>query len=160
MPSQGSYLAVVLEDALGAHGLEVAPVEGFSDVFTGAVTGAIGQWSFFAQPDEASLGVLMYSIFPAPTPEHRRQAVAELAARANYLLHYGDLEMDFADGEVRARTSACGGSDPVDFNTVSELVRANLEVADLLFPLVQEVALEGKEPAAAIAGLLERLAQA
>ena len=158
-PEPSSYLAVILADALESNGLEVSPVDGFPGVLTGEVGGAIGRWSFFAQPDDASQGILVYSVFPAPAPPERRQAVAELAARANYLLRYGNLEMDFADGEVRARTSARGGTDPLEFNMVTELVKANLEIAQLLFPLVKMVAIEGADPITAITILLQQLSE-
>lgn len=159
-PAAGAgFLTVILEDALAANGLETWPVDGFPGVLTGTVEGAFGQWNFFAQGDEESLGVVVYSVFPGNAPEDKRLAVAELAARANYLLRYGSLEMDFSDGEVRARTSARGGPEALDFNVISELVRTNLEVAELFFPAVREVALEGADPAKAVAGLLERLSE-
>ncbi|HTW08114.1 MAG TPA: YbjN domain-containing protein [Acidimicrobiales bacterium] len=154
-----SFLTVLLEDALAANGLETWPVEGFPGVLTGSVEGTFGQWNFFAQGDEDSLGVVVYSVFPGNVTENRRLAVAELATRANYLLRYGSLEMDFSDGEVRARTSARGGPEALDFNVISELVRTNLEVAELFFPSVQEVAVEGAPPAKAISRMLERLSQ-
>jgi hypothetical protein len=156
-PEPPTYLAVILEDALGASGIEVSPVEGFPGVLTGEVGGTIGRWTFFAQPDNASQGILVYSVFPTPVPPDRRADVAELAARANYVLRYGNLEMDFADGEVRARTSARGGAEPLEFNVVAELVRANLEIAEWLFPLVRRVALEGAAPGTAMASLLQTL---
>lgn len=159
-PAPGTgFLTVILEDALAANGLETWPVEGFPGVLTGSVEGSFGQWNFFAQGDEESLGVVVYSVFPGNAPENKRQAVAELATRANYLLRYGSLEMDFSDGEVRARSSARGGPEALDFNVIAELVRTNLEVADLFFPAVREVAMEGADPAKAVASLLERLAE-
>ena len=100
-PGPGSsFITVLLEDALAANGLENWPVEGFPGVLTGSVEGAFGQWNFFAQGDEESLGVVVYSVFPGNVPEAKRQAVAELATRANYLLRYGSLEMDFSDGTL------------------------------------------------------------
>jgi hypothetical protein len=155
----GGFLVVILEDALAANGLESWPVEGFPGVLTGVVEGTFGQWNFFAQGDDDALGVVVYSVFPDNAPESKRQAVAELATRANYLLRYGSLEMDFTDGEVRARTSARGGPEALDFNVIAELVRTNLEVAELFFPSVREVAMEGADPATALAGLLERLSE-
>jgi len=159
-PAAGSgFLTVILEDALAANGLDNWPVEGFPGVLTGSVEGTFGQWNFFAQGDDESLGVVVYSVFPGNVPEERRQDVAELATRANYLLRYGSLEMDFSDGEVRARTSARGGPEALDFNVIAELVRTNLEVAELFFPAVRDVASAGAGPAKAISSLLERLSQ-
>jgi hypothetical protein len=158
-PGGGGFLTVILEDALAANGLETWPVDGFPGVLTGSVQGSFGPWNFFAQGDEESLGVVVYSVFPGNVAEARRLAVAELVTRANYLLRYGSLEMDFSDGEVRARTSARGGPEALDFNVIAELVRTNLEVAELFFPAVREVATDGAQPAKTIAGLLERLSR-
>lgn len=151
---------MVLEDALVANGIDTAPVEGFPGVMAGTVSGSIGQWNFFGQADESSMGVVIYSVFPGSVPDQRRAAVAELAARVNYLLRYGDLEMDFGDGEVRARTSARGGADPLEFNVISELVKANLEIAELFFPAINDVVSNGAQPANALSGLLQRIQQA
>jgi hypothetical protein len=157
--SASSFLAVLIEDALAANGIDSTPVEGFPAVMTGTVAGSIGQWNFFAQADDASMGVVVYSVFPGNIAEARRPAVSELATRVNYLLRYGNLEMDFADGEVRARTSARGGNDPLDFTVISQLVKANLELAELFFPAVREVAGNEAPPAKALSGLLQRIQQ-
>jgi len=155
----GSFLTVLLEDALAANGMDAWPAEGFPGVLTGSVEGAFGQWSFFAQADEESLGVVVYSVFPTNTPEDRRRAVADFTARANYLLRYGSLEMDFSDGEVRVRTSARGGPEALEFNVIAELVRTNVEVSELFFPALHQVALQGADPAQAVANLLGQLRQ-
>ena len=152
------FITVVLEDALVARGLAAVPVEGFPGLLRCTVKGDFGQWDLLAQGDEESLGVVVQSVFPGNAPEHRRQAVAELATRANYLLRYGSLDMDFADGEVRARTSA-RGAESLDHNVIAELVRTNLEVAEIFFPAVREVAMEGADPAKAVDQLLQRLTE-
>ncbi|MGH9106967.1 MAG: YbjN domain-containing protein [Acidimicrobiales bacterium] len=155
--ASSGFMGVVLEDALAANGLESWPVEGYPGVLTGSVEGTFGQWNYFAQPDDEALGVVIYSVFPGNVAASRRQAVAELIARANYLLRYGSLEMDFSDGEVRARTSARGGPEALDFHVIAELVRTNFEVAELFFPAVREVAMDGHDPALAVSSLLARL---
>jgi len=48
---------------------------------------------------------LLYVIAPNRVPQHRRQAVAEFLARANYGLIIGCFELDMEDGELRYR---CG----------------------------------------------------
>ena len=45
-------------------------------------------------------------MLPVFVPENRRAAVAETITRFNYGMVFGNLEMDFADGEVRVRTIA------------------------------------------------------
>jgi hypothetical protein len=158
-PASGAsrgFMGVILEDALSAHGLECQHVEGYPGVLTGTVEGSFGRWTVFAQSDDESLGVVVYSVFPTNVAEERRQVAAELVSRANYVLRYGSLEMDFADGELRARTSARGGREPLDFNVISELVRTNLELAELLFPAVREVAERGADPGKVVEDVVSR----
>lgn len=50
--------------------------------------------------------VLVYTTLPVYVPELRRSAVTESITRINYKTMYGNLEMDLADGEIRARTIA------------------------------------------------------
>lgn len=60
-----------------------------------------------------SEGYVCYASAPINAPEKQRMQVSEYLTRANYGLKYCTLEMDFADGELRARSSAyCGESDP------------------------------------------------
>lgn len=147
----------VVTDALSVLDLAVEPVEGFPQARVGVVRGEPGEWRFFVEVDEQVGGVLVYSVFPELVSEERRLAVAELVARANYLLRYGNLEMDFADGEVRIRTSVRSGPGVLGLAPVAELVRTNLEVANLVLPVVAEVALDGAEPEAAVAAMMARL---
>jgi hypothetical protein len=158
-PTSSGFLSVLLEDTMVANGIEAAPVRGAPGVMAGAVSGTVGHWNVLGQVDDTAMGVVIYSVFPEKVPEPRRSAVAELAARANHLLRYGNLELDFADGDVRVRTSARGGDDPPDFHVISQLVRTNIEVAELLFPAVAEVADNAAPPEAVLSGLLQRINQ-
>lgn len=55
---------------------------------------------------------MILAAFPITADEESRAAVAEFITRANYGLVLGCFEMDFADGEVRYRTSQyCGDED-------------------------------------------------
>lgn len=153
-------LAAILADALAANEIATAELDDFPGVQAAEVGGSFGRWHFFAQTDLDSLGVLAYSVFPSPVPAKRRPAVAELAARVNYLLRHGDLEMDFSDGEVRVRTSARGGPEVVPLHVAAEVVRANLGIAELLFPAVSAVATEGAEPSDAVQALADGSSEA
>lgn len=46
-----------------------------------------------------------FVVFPHRVPENKRTVAAELLTRINYGLAIGNLEMDFADGELRFRAS-------------------------------------------------------
>jgi hypothetical protein len=62
---------------------------------------------------------LFYAVAPVKVPDEVRTAVAEYLTRANYGLRIGNFEMDYADGEVRYKSS-------VDFEgqtLTSDLIR-------------------------------------
>jgi hypothetical protein len=159
MPSSGAAeLGALVTDAMAAINLEASPVEGFEGVMTARVSGTVGTWSIFAEPLAEPRGVLVYSVLPWRVQDARRAAVAELLTRANYLLRFGDVEMDFSDGEVRARTSVRGGPEAPTLPVVAEVLMANVEVAELLFPAIKEVASGLCGPSDAVDGLLRRLA--
>lgn len=48
---------------------------------------------------------LFYAVAPVKVPEEVRSAVAEYLTRANYGLRIGNFELDYADGEVRYKSS-------------------------------------------------------
>src|SRR5512134_1603120 len=48
---------------------------------------------------------LFYAVAPIKVPEDDRPAVAEYLTRANYGLRIGNFELDYADGEVRYKSS-------------------------------------------------------
>lgn len=48
---------------------------------------------------------LFYAVAPIKVPEAVRPAVAEYITRANYGLRIGNFELDYADGEVRYKSS-------------------------------------------------------
>ena len=64
---------------------------------------AVGRWS--AMLVEVNGCFICTSALPVNVPEEHRPAVCELLGRMNWPLLIGSWEMDFADGEVRYRTS-------------------------------------------------------
>lgn len=48
---------------------------------------------------------LFYAVAPIKVPEDVRSSVAEYLTRANYGLRIGNFELDYADGEVRYKSS-------------------------------------------------------
>src|SRR3954452_20971539 len=76
--------------------------------------GQSGSWQCFAIVDEEKQWLRFYSMLPVHAPEAKRPAVAEFITRANYGMMLGNFEMDFADGEVRFKTSIdCEGGEMV-----------------------------------------------
>lgn len=70
-----------------------------------AFRGQQGRWNCYAQAREAQSQVVFYSIVPIVAPEEQRLALAEFLTRANCGLIIGNFEFDFADGEIRYKTS-------------------------------------------------------
>lgn len=143
-------LRSLIADAFGACELEVEPIDGFPGVVSTVVTGREWRWTLFAQPVDEDNGVCVYSVFPLHVPEENRPAVAELATRLNYLLRYGNVEMDYDDGEVRVRTSAAGGPDLPAMSTIAELIAANVRTTELVFPALEQVGQDGDQPINAV----------
>lgn len=68
-------------------------------------SGEHANWTCYAQVKEEQERFMFYSTLESKVPEDRRIAMAEYLTRANYGLLIGNFEMDFADGEVRFKTS-------------------------------------------------------
>lgn len=67
--------------------------------------GRNGRYACFAQIRMDLEQFLFYVMVPTKVPEALRPAVAEFLTRANYGLRIGNFEMDYADGEVRYKSS-------------------------------------------------------
>lgn len=93
---------------------------------------------------------IFYAVAPVRVPEDRRGDIAEFITRANYGLRIGNFELDYADGEIRYKSS-------LDFEGVAlvpALIRNALYPAartlDRYLPGMMAVVYGGKTPAAAI----------
>lgn len=94
--------------------------------------------------------VKCFTLFPVRVPAPNRAAAAEYLTRANYGLLFGNFEMDYADGEVRFRTSM--NTDDVAINSVvaRHLVQQNINTADRYVAGLLRVVYGGVTPADAI----------
>jgi hypothetical protein len=113
-------------------------------------------WTCFARVRAAQGQVTFYSVAPVTAPPAQRPAVAELVARANFGTVVGNLELDFADGEIRYRTSLDLGPEGLDgvpfARLFGRLVGANLRMMDRHLPALLDV-IGGRAPAEALADL-------
>jgi hypothetical protein len=82
--------------------------------------------------------VLAYSTYPVYVPEKKRVAVADALTRTNYSMIYGNLEMDFKDGEVRVRTVVEGETQMSDA-MIERVLNSNLGTADKFFAPIMAV---------------------
>ncbi len=125
-------------------------VEEWSAIRTG-FKGESGEWICFARARKEEAQCLFYSVCPANVPEERRPAMAELLTRINYGLLIGNFEMDFADGEVRYKTSIDVEGDRLSVALVKNMVYANVLTMDWYLPAVMSVIYSDTSPSQAVA---------
>jgi hypothetical protein len=89
--------------------------------------------------------VLVYSCFPVYVPENRRAAVAESITRFNYGMIFGNLDMDFADGEVRVRTIVEAGGELAD-TMIDRALASNLDMTGRFLAPILAVAFGNAAP--------------
>jgi hypothetical protein len=129
-------------------------IQGEPGIYLG-FAGDNGTWNCYAQAREEQEQFAFYSIAPILAPESKRAAVAEFMTRANYGLIVGNFEMDFADGEIRYKTSIDINSDELTSDVIQRLVYANVTTMDEYLPGIIAVIESEVEPVDAIA-LIEK----
>lgn len=115
-----------------------------------AFQGKNGAWTCYIDCRAEFGQVLVYSIAPQPVPEAMRAAVAEYLTRANWGLMIGNFELDYADGEVRYKTSLQLENTPLTVDLLRPLVFDNVVVMDKYLPGLEAVRTGQQSPAAAI----------
>lgn len=113
--------------------------------------GEAGNWVCFAQAREPEAQFVFYSVYPVLVPPARRPAMAELLTRINYGLVLGNFELDYADGEVRFKTSIDVEGTTLAPPLIQACVYANVIMMNQYMPAVVALLDEGLEPAAALA---------
>lgn len=109
-----------------------------------------GKLQCFLRINERQQMLIFFSIFPIAIPEARRTSLAELICRANYGLNLGNFEMDFADGEIRFRTSHNTDHDCVNQEVIKHLIYANIYTMERYLPAIMDVAFGQYSPVLAI----------
>jgi hypothetical protein len=112
-----------------------------------------GKLDCFLRINEAQQMLIFFALYPIAVPEKRRLAVAELICRANYGLNLGNFEMDFADGELRFRTTHNTDGGCINAEVVRHLIYGNLHTMEKYLPAILAVAFAGHAPTIAIAGV-------
>ena len=111
----------------------------------------------YAQARESQQQIVFYTLYPIRAPEEKRQQAAEFAARVNYGLVMGNLELDMHDGEVRYKTSADVNSTPFTLPLLRSLMQINLSTADRYYPGFASLLYGGVTPADAVASVEGRI---
>jgi len=116
-----------------------------------AFQGENGKWTCYAKVRVEQEQFVFYSICPVNAPENKRLAMAEFMTRANSGMIIGNFELDFADGEIRYKTSIDVKGDFLSFELIKQLVYANVTMMDEYLPGIKSVIEEDVEPKDAIA---------
>jgi hypothetical protein len=98
------------------------------------------------------------SVFPLNAPEPRRGAAAELLTRMNWALVIGAWEMDYADGEIRFKTSQPARSQTPTEEQVRDLWGINLGTFVEAWPALADVLFAERTPSEALAAWSARKA--
>lgn len=93
--------------------------------------------------------VVVYSYYPVFIPENRRAALAESITRINYGMIFGNLDMDFTDGEVRVRTIVESGSELAD-TMIDRALASNLDTAGRFLAPILAIAFGNAVPEKAL----------
>ena len=115
-----------------------------------AFQGENGKWNCSAKVREEQQQFIFYSICPVNAPENKRLAIAEFLTRANYGMIIGNFELDFADGEIRYKTSIDVEGDRLTSALIKQLVYANVTMMDEYLPGIMLVIEDDVEPKDAI----------
>jgi hypothetical protein len=113
--------------------------------------GQQGQWTCAARAIEEQHQFIFYSICPVKAPVDRHLAIAEFLTRANYGMAIGNFELDFADGEIRYKTSIDVEGDRLTSALIKRLVYANVTMMDEYLPGIKSVIEIDVSPEEAIA---------
>jgi hypothetical protein len=116
-----------------------------------AFQGENGKWNCSAKVREEQEQFVFYSVCPVNAPDSKRLAVAEFLTRANSGMIIGNFELDFADGEVRYKTSIDVDGDTLSSALIKRLVYANVTMMDEYLPGIMSVIYGEVEPKDAIA---------
>ncbi len=116
-----------------------------------AFQGENGKWTCYAKARVEQEQFVFYSICPINAPENKRLAVAEFLTRANSGMIIGNFELDFADGEIRYKTSIDVQGDFLSFELIKQLVYANVTMMDEYLPGIMSVIYGDVSPEDAIA---------
>lgn len=119
-------------------------------VFKTAFEGKNGQFTCYAQERAEQDQFVFYSVFPVRAPENRLADIAEFITRANFGMIIGNFELDYADGEIRYKTSVDVEDAELVQPILRHLVYANVLTIDKYFPGLMRVLYAGIAPQDAI----------
>ena len=94
--------------------------------------------------------LIFYVVAPINIPEDVRPSIAEFITRANYGLRIGNFELDYADGEVRFKTSLDFEGELLTYSLIKHAVYPAVQTMDKYLPGLMKVAFGAETPVEAI----------
>lgn len=80
--------------------------------------------------------LVFFSICPINVSEKVRPLMAEIITRLNYILFFGNFEMDFDDGEIRFKTSIVYEDCELTEKVIDHIIKDNITTMDSHFELL------------------------
>lgn len=112
---------------------------------------AAGPWTTFVRAFEEEQQVAVYGVVPFTVGAAERAIAAELLTRINFGLVIGNFEMDFADGEIRCKTSVDFEGNALTPALLSPLIHANVALMQRYIIAFVAIAARGATAEAALA---------
>ncbi len=112
--------------------------------------GKNGEMHCYAQVRVDLEQFMFYVVAPVKVPEDVRPAVVEFITRANYGLRIGNFEMDYADGEVRYKSSVDFEGAELSYELIRHAIYPAVQTMDRYLPGLMRVIYGGQTPYEAI----------
>lgn len=119
-------------------------------IYTANYVGANGELRCYAIVRVDLEQFIFYAVAPIKVPEPVRIAAAEYLTRANYGMRIGNFELDFADGEVRYKSSVDFEGQPLTAGLIRNAIYPAVHVLDKYLSGLMRVAYGGATPSEAI----------
>ena len=121
--------------------------------FSSGFRGESARWACLGRVREEHSQFIFYSVCPMLVGEEKRSEVGEFINRANFGMLVVNFEMDYADGEVRYKTSLDVEGAECSQALIRQVVAANVLMMDRYLPGLMSVLYGGATPAQAIASI-------
>jgi hypothetical protein len=118
--------------------------------FSMGYTGESGDYRCYAILRVELEEFLFYIVAPVRVPSEDRPAVAEYITRANYGLRIGNFELDYADGEVRFKSSINFEGEDLTSGMLRNAIYPAIHTLDRYLPGLLRVSFGGATPPEAI----------
>ncbi|MEO8564224.1 MAG: YbjN domain-containing protein [bacterium] len=151
MVEEEGTLASIIRAALDRQQLRYRVVD--DHMFDLSITNETGTYPFLIIGNDTTDLVRVQGSLGTRIPEERRLAIAEAIARINLRLVIGNFDLDFADGEVRFRTSMDVEDGVLSTTMVDNMIAFSLFTLDQYHHALMRIALTDVDPAIEIGGV-------